>query len=189
MFAIYFLIVLSTLNKIKKYIETTNRNESDEDDLFFFGEKLGDGSEEHHFSLGMTCMAMLKGALKTENLFHIDATYKIIKYSYPLIIIGVSDAVHKFFPIAMMLSSHETIVDYTHFFESLNELIKERLDFEFRPKFIMSDAASAIAVPINTIYPDCQRYMCYFHVVFNVHFLPFCRFTYFILLFHLFIIL
>jgi len=52
-------------------------------------------------------------------MFHIDATYKIIKYNYPLIILGITDMERRFHPICYMFTSHEQEVDYDHFFDSL----------------------------------------------------------------------
>lgn len=58
-----------------------------------------------------------------KRLFMFDSTYKILRYYFLLIVLGVSDADHRFFPIAFMVTSHEETGDFDHFFSSLNELI------------------------------------------------------------------
>ena len=75
-----------------------------------FGDKLGDGSDDAHFQLGFTSRTLLQKLLLL-GMFHLDATYKIIRYFYPVIIFVI-----KFFPIVFMITSHEKTVDYIHFF-------------------------------------------------------------------------
>jgi hypothetical protein len=60
----------------------------EEKDLLIFGQDLGDGSKNSHLRLGFTSMKLIKLINKFGNkgVWHIDATYKIIKYCYPLIV-------------------------------------------------------------------------------------------------------
>jgi hypothetical protein len=60
----------------------------EEDDFFVFGQDLGDDSKNSHLRLGFTSMKPIKLINKFGNkcVWHIDATYKIIKYCYPLIV-------------------------------------------------------------------------------------------------------
>ena len=113
--------------------------------------------------------------VESHGMFHVDATYKIVKYNYPLIVLGVTDMQRVFHRICYMFTSHEQEQDYDHFFKTLlNEC--ECLGFTFRPKFICTDAASAIANAINSIFSDeaspnysnCVVIMCYFHLRMNV---------------------
>jgi hypothetical protein len=46
-------------------------------------------------------------------VFHIDGTYKMTVQGYPLIVFGV------FHPICFMLTSHETEIDFTTFYNGL----------------------------------------------------------------------
>ena len=59
----------------------------------------------------------------------------------PLIVFGFTDVELKFFQIAFMFTSHETLADYIHFWVSFLEVCAEE-DVEFKPKFILSDASS-----------------------------------------------
>jgi hypothetical protein len=60
-----------------------------EDELYTFGEHYGDGSDTEHFQLGLTSKKMM-AKVELNGMFHIDATYKIVKYNYPLIILGTN---------------------------------------------------------------------------------------------------
>ena len=59
-------------------------------------------------------------------IFHLDCTYKIIKYFYPVIIFGCTDIDQRFYPICIMVKSHEQESDFIKFFESLNLKIRCR---------------------------------------------------------------
>ncbi len=53
-------------------------------DPIFFGVVFGDGTDENHVHLGITSKSLLENIHKSD-IFHIDTTYKIIKYNFPLI--------------------------------------------------------------------------------------------------------
>ena len=108
-------------------------------------------------------------------MFHVDATYQIVKYNYPLMILGVSDMARQFHPICYMFTSHEKEEDYDHFFQSI--IVEcESFGFKFEPKFICTDAASAIANSVEAFfsnveskfYSQCVLIMCYFHLRMNI---------------------
>ncbi len=67
-----------------------------------------------------------------------------------------------------MITSHEEIKDYTHFFKQLKNLIKNHFGVEFEPTCLMSDAGKSIGSAIRTIFPNCTKLMCVFHVMYNV---------------------
>jgi len=54
--------------------------------------------------------------VELNGIFDIDKTYKIIKYNFPLIILGITAMERQFHPICYMFTSHEQEVDYDHFF-------------------------------------------------------------------------
>jgi hypothetical protein len=77
----------NNINELEEYLEKFKFNQNmNESDLFVFGQDLGDGSPNNHFHIGFTSKKPLKLIAKFGNrgCWHIDATYKIIKYCYPL---------------------------------------------------------------------------------------------------------
>ena len=76
-----------------KYVEGVTRD----DEIYAFGENFGDGSESLHFQLGLTSKKMMP-RVELIGMFHIDATYKIIKYNFPLIFLGITDMERRFHP-------------------------------------------------------------------------------------------
>jgi hypothetical protein len=84
--------------------------ESLEDEAaYFIGVKLdendlpiiGEGTELNHLNIHVTSR-FLMGNLSLSGVHHIDATYKITTYGFPLIVNGLSDAVGKFHPASFM---------------------------------------------------------------------------------------
>ena len=148
-----------------KYIEGA----TEENQLFTFGNEIGDGTDEDHFHLGFTSLKLLKNIniFVNKGCYHIDATYKIVKYSYPLIVFGFSDQQRQFYPLAFMFTSHEQEADYNHFLGNFKRLCNQ-FDINFQPKFIVSDASKAISNAIKSSLPGCVQLMCWMHLKMNV---------------------
>lgn len=49
---------------------------------------IGDGSEDNHFKLHITSRQLMEN-LSKDGIHHIDGTYKITTYGYPLVVYGV----------------------------------------------------------------------------------------------------
>ena len=113
--------------------------------------------------------------VEQNGMFHIDGTYKIIKYNFPLIVLGITDMERQFHPIAFMFTSHEQEQDYVHFLGSLLNECK-LFGYKFEPKFFDTDSSGAIANAIehhfsNSTSPhfsNCVVIMCYFHLRMNI---------------------
>jgi len=157
----------NNLDDIKSFYENNKYSSACEDDDFFcFGSQFGTGTDDSHFQLAFSSINMLRNVVGRE-LFHFDATYRILKLCYPVLVFGVSDINRKFFPIAFMITSHETDADYVNFFESLKDMTKT-LNFEFNPRWILIDASKAGAKAIKSCFPNCVICMCYFHLKYNI---------------------
>ena len=163
------------MEQLGEYVETLRFKKGlSEERLLVFGVELGNGTDKSHFHLGFTTIKlMLRIKLYKDGCYHIDATYKIVKYSYPLIVFGFSDVSRKFYPVAFMFTSHEETCDYEYFFQSFFTLctqleIQLKIQIQFKPKFIVSDASKAIRRAIKTCIPDAFYVTCWFHVKLNV---------------------
>lgn len=100
----------NNLDELKAYVDYLiyNPDITNDDELFSFGEDLGIGSEESPFHLGFTSRKLLSNLdLYINNdhkgVFHLDATYKIVKYCYPLIVLGLTDIQRQFFLFVLCL--------------------------------------------------------------------------------------
>ncbi len=142
--------------------------------MFFFGVTyndkgevvLGNGNDNNHFNLCFTSAKLLE-RLKLGDTYHIDCTYKIVKYFFPVLVFGITDIDRVFQPIAFMITSHETRNDFEFFFTSLASIASD-FDIVFNPKIIISDACHAMNNAIVKLYPECILLMCWFHLKLNI---------------------
>jgi hypothetical protein len=103
----------NNLDELQKFVNENLKYQegiTKEDQLYAFGEKFGDGSDSSHFQLGLTSKTMMS-RVELNGMFLVDANYKIVKYNFPLIILGITDMERRFHPICYMFSSHEQEVD------------------------------------------------------------------------------
>lgn len=158
------------MNTFEQFIQNLEFDGTDRahDQMFTYGHKIGNGDDDNHFSISFTSLSLLRRLQPNHNcIFHLDTTYKITKTNMPLTVFGMTDMQHRFWPISFMLSSHETTEDYVYFFENLNNMCR-RLDIEFNPAYIVTDACKAMKKALELVYPNCQTLMCWFHVKFNL---------------------
>ena len=84
----------NNIDNLRKFIKkklTYNPNTNTDDELFTFGVEYGRGTDDDHFHCGFTSVRLLEKLNKinsTNGIFHLDATYKIVKYNYSLIVLG-----------------------------------------------------------------------------------------------------
>jgi hypothetical protein len=146
----------------------------EDDDPFFFNVKydsenkidIGDGSDENHLHICMTSKKLMSN-IESEGIHHIDGTYRITIYGFPLIVYGVTDQCGQFHPVCYMITSHETEEDFNVFYEGLIQIADE-MDLSYEPEFIMQDAQAAARSAAVNAFPDVKILMCYFHLKKNV---------------------
>ena len=146
----------------------------EEDDPFFFNVKydkenkvdIGDGSDENHLHVCMTSRKLMSN-IESNGIHHIDGTYRITVYGFPLIVYGVTDQCGQFHPICYMITSHETEDDFDEFYQGLIELA-EVMDLSYDPEFIMQDAQTASRTAALKHFHGVKILMCYFHFKKNV---------------------
>ena len=126
----------SNIDEIASYIEQLKYVplQTADDELIVFGCEIGNGSDSNHFHLGFSSIKLVRQIETFPHCcFHIDATYKIVKYAFPLIVYGISDIKRQFFPLAFMFTSHEQVEDFNHFFKSFDDLC-EKLNVIHKPQ-------------------------------------------------------
>ena len=137
--------------------------------MFVFGKLIGTGNDYDHFQCGFTSLKLLRRVEYFNNggVFHLDATYKIIKHCFPLIIFGFTDVSRQFYPVCYMFTSHETTIDYINFFKALLDAFS-LIGVTFEPEYMIIDASNAMANAIKKIFPRCIILMCWFHLKQNL---------------------
>lgn len=149
----------------------------DENTPFFFNVKfdedgivkLNNGSEESHINIMITSKKLLRN-LESENEgpFHIDATYKLIKNKFPVVVFAKTDFHHQIHPIAFVITSHEQTKDYVEIYKGLIS-VSDQLNIEFNPEYIIQDAWDASYNAAKELFPECKVLMCWYHVRSNCY--------------------
>ncbi len=114
---------------------------------------LGTGTDDDHFYLGFTTLNLLKRIEQSNLFYHIDATYKIIKYLFPLIIFGFTNKSNKSYVVAYMFVPHEQEIDYNYIFTSLLKKTGD-LNIVFDIEYLVQDAWAAAS------NAACQLFDC-----------------------------
>ncbi|CAF1025057.1 unnamed protein product [Brachionus calyciflorus] len=166
----------NSIKEVRKLIQNNLFSEDlDEHEPFFFNVKfdsknkiiINNGSEEKHINLMVTTKHLMSRIdSNLQGCYHLDATYKLIKNGFPLIVLGRTDSVHDFHPLGFCISSHEQEVDYYDFFQGFKTL-SGMLDIEFDPNYLVQDAWLASYNAVSSHFDNCRVLMCYFHVIFN----------------------
>ncbi|RNA39736.1 hypothetical protein BpHYR1_018799 [Brachionus plicatilis] len=134
------------------------------DEPFYFGVDINDGSEDKHFHLCITSKTLLNNILYACT-FHFDCTYKIVKYGFPLIVFGFTSIQRKLYPIVYFITSHEQEIDFDYFWRSLiqtcHKLNKDLINYV---NYICIDADRACANSIKTNLENSKIIMCSFHL-------------------------
>jgi hypothetical protein len=164
-------------NKVTNAAEVISKNAFTEENIknpnkpFIFGMKynsedkvvIGNGSSECPMRICISSLSMLKKVdcsdQNDRGIFHIDDTYKITQNQFPLLVFGRSDIKRQFHPIAYMLHSHETTVDFEFFYTELKAiLVKLGIKNSISSSYLMQDACTA------SVYPTTTLLMCWFHM-------------------------
>ena len=89
--------IKNNVQDIKKLVNDHEYyDDIDPKEFFVFGADVGNGTEEH-FQISFTSTELIS-RIPSGVVFHCDATYKIFKIGYPLIVFGMSDINRKFYP-------------------------------------------------------------------------------------------
>jgi hypothetical protein len=163
--------------KIQEFILKNQYSESlDRDQLFVYDIQfnsdnkpvVGNGSADDHLMISVTSKQLLENLIRRRGQQnHIDATYKITKNGFCLIVFGFSNY-SKFWPVAISISSHETFDDYKKFYNGLKSVIKQVHGIDWEPDTIMQDAYKASYKAAKFCFDSTSINMCYFHTMFNV---------------------
>ncbi|RHY94559.1 hypothetical protein DYB26_011271 [Aphanomyces astaci] len=117
---------------------------------------VGFGGSSGVFKVGVTTKALLYQMNRSVDtfLFHWDATYKINKLAYPVLVCGVSDVARVFHPVAFFLIGKESTSEYAWAIRSLIDIYLAVVGRPLKIKFVMGDAAQAPAQSLLVAQPS-----------------------------------
>lgn len=115
------------------------------------------------FKALVTTKRLIKNAMD-KSIIHADATYKLNREGYPLLVFGCSDKQRAFHVIAVAICDSETTEDYAFCFKEIENTAFRVLGQNVKFEVLVSDAAPAIKNGFDEVYPERETVTCYFHM-------------------------
>lgn len=141
----------------------------DEDAAYVIGFEHSNEDEARFFRFMFSTQRLLRNSVAVTTLV-VDATYKLNWQGYPFLIVGTFDRAKKFQALAYACTSNEKTEDYTFFFQTLIDAVKQVHDVTITPKTLIADGAIPIRNACEMIFPTIVcMIMCYIHVIRNVN--------------------
>jgi hypothetical protein len=96
--------------------------------------------------------------------FHTDATYRLISDGFLLLTLSTEDPQHHARLIAVAVTIHEDTFAYSFLFKTIQDFVRTNHEYEWKPKFCLSDGADSIKAALKQIFPGIKHLLCYFHL-------------------------
>lgn len=141
----------------------------DEDIPYVIGFEHSNEDEARYFRFMFSTQRLLGNSIGATVLV-VDATYKLNWQGYPFLIVGAVDRAKKFHALAYACTTNEKTEDYTFFFQTLIDAVKQVHNVQLTPKTLIADGAIPIRNACELTFPSiiCMI-MCYIHVMRNVN--------------------
>lgn len=154
-----------SLGELEAWIISMKEIPDDEDEVFVANYLIDYSTGNFKFLI--TTKRLLKGALATKFVC-CDATYKLMWQGFPVLLVGNTDNGRHFHSIALVVASNEKTEDFCFMFETIKKSISSIFSVEYKPEFLMSDAAPAIHNGFKQVFENTTILMCWAHVKMNV---------------------
>ena len=123
-----------------------------------------ENADDFQFAAIFSTNYLVDKLLRTnDNLFlAFDVTYNLNTDGFPVLIFGTIDEIGTFHYAGFVLLNKENTSTFSYFLKWIDSVSSSK------PKFCMADGASSITAALTDVFPQCQRLMCYFHMIKNV---------------------
>jgi hypothetical protein len=121
------------------------------------------------FLVGVTSMGLLDNLrtalLQRPQILHFDGTYGLNFLRFPLVLVGVSDAMGRFHLVAIYVTESEDNEAYKTMLEHLKAESIAKLQRDYlQPSYVMTDGARGFPSLVSSVFPAAVHLMCYFHL-------------------------
>jgi len=136
--------------------------------------RLGDGSEDYPYRVGMTCLRLVHDYIAVQNrsgcttIFHVDSTHSMVINGYNVFAFGYLDRCGQFVLLAYFCTPQERAIDVRCCTSFMKRMCLDACSAPFAPQFMMADACKAQFNACLSLLPDTTVLMCWFHVTQNV---------------------
>lgn len=162
--------IYNTLSNHKRK-KTKISNNFSREDLIEICNKYSYASEQEPFVLAYTIEPIRVLLTIRKNLLwlceatslHLDGTYRINIYSFPVIVIGCTDLNRKFFCAAICFAEHEDTDTIAWILKTIKDYIQKNNKF-LSIKNVVADNAPAITKAVKDFDINLQRTNCWAHI-------------------------
>lgn len=115
----------------------------------------------------VTTKRLLMESCKSRTI-HADATHKMVIQKYPILVFGTTDydTQQHFHLSFIMVTKNETANDFAFAFRAMKEGMMKIINFDFKPEYVMADAAAQIHNGAVSVFGDgIVVLMCYAHMM------------------------
>jgi hypothetical protein len=139
------------------------------DDMCFIYSNFEEGEVSVLFSSKTLIQNIIKQQEFQPSFIHLDSTYKLIDLGLPLVVLSTEDINHQYRPVAFFISWAESTAQVTLMLTKLKEFLSEKFDFDFQPKFVLTDNSDALIAGCKKAFThDYIHLACHFHIGKNV---------------------
>lgn len=155
--------------QLEKWLQdNTSLPESDMEPFILNYEMNCEDKDKLDFRFFVSTKLLLQQAIGA-NKIHTDATYKINWQGFPVLVIGTTDLHRSFHPIGVAVCTTEQQKDFKFIFASVKQALNNIFSAEFKPKYLVADAAKAIHNAGVEVFGDILLViMCWYHMRKNV---------------------
>lgn len=150
---------LITYLDINNYLETVLSFPEDEDEAFCINTIIS----ETEFYAAFSSKRLIR-LIKNCTCLQTEATYKISRLNFPILIAGISDNRRRFHPLIIAITQSEKKEDYVRLFDSLKMCIDKLNLGQINIESGMGDAAESITAAFECSFPGIKRTYCWYHV-------------------------
>lgn len=123
---------------------------------------------QESFAFIVSTIRLLQNTVNRQNVCS-DGTYKVTWQGFPLIGVGFLDRTQRFHIIALCLTAHESAIEYSFVFKSVQNAVQKHTAGIYTPSVLLSDAATAIRNAFYASFETAkQNVICYIHVQRNI---------------------
>ena len=149
--------------------EKSYSNQLRDDEMFIIFSEFKMSKVSILFSTRALVTNLMRQNQFQDSFIHIDATYKLIDLGLPVITISTETKSHNFRPICFFIAFSESKDQVSLMLREFSSFLKKEFNFDFLPKYIMSDNSDAIISGCKDVFKQEYTHLsCIFHLMKNL---------------------
>lgn len=153
-----------SLSELSKWLNENSLVPEDKHEAFVLCQEVSDADAVVPYFRFMLTTKHLLSHIPLRDCSHADTTYKIVWQGFPVFMAGTTDWDKSYHPYGLAICTDEKTEDFKFVFDGLKEGARKVLNYEMKPKVLVSDAAGSIHNGFRAVFgDDIIIVMCWFH--------------------------